>query len=125
MAPPTVNLQALSAVHLLLGASCLATPILTTRLFRLTPVTGASILLCRLVGARELILGTLLWTAETRISQRQSVLASLVADGVDLLSIGVGLLEGSLEQSSAAVGAGGAVVGVLLGLVGLRSLRGN
>lgn len=122
MAPPTMSLQTLSAIRLLLGASCLAIPSLTSKFFRLTPVTGASILFIRIVGARELILGTLLWTANTSSQRRQSILASLVADSVDILSIGVGLLEGSLEQSAAPVGAVGALVGVVLGLVGLRSL---
>lgn len=124
MAPPTLSIQSLSAIRLLFGTSCLVIPSLTTEMFLLTPVTGASILFLRLVGARELILGTFLWTADTSNLRRQSLLASIAADSIDVLSTVVGFFEGNLEQGAAALAGGVALFGVGLGLVGLRSLGG-
>lgn len=69
-------------------------------------------------------MGTFLWTADTSTSRRQSLLISLVADSVDILSTGVGVLEGNLELYPAALAAGAALVGVGLGLLGWRGLGG-
>ncbi len=75
----------------------------------------------RLFGVRDVVVGGLLWSADTPKLKRQALIAGLIIDVIDLISTGVGLWEGTLDNTRA-VWTGGAAVFVALGLWGLRDL---
>ena len=110
------------------GAACLFTPKLVGELFQLS-IAPQDMILARLFGVRDAVLGGLLWTAKdafrttdaTQSEIRRALWANIITDSVDLCSCLVGLIDGTMSVPSAALVGGGAFVFALLGIVGLKS----
>lgn len=75
----------------------------------------------RLFGSRDAVIAGLLWSAHSPELKRQALIAGLVIDVADLISTGVGLVEGTLDVTRAAW-TGGAVVFVACAIRGLRDI---
>lgn len=76
----------------------------------------------RLFGIRDAVVGGLLWSAHSPELKRQALIAGLVVDVSDIISTGLGLVEGSLDVTLAAWTAGGAALGVALAIWILRDM---
>lgn len=72
-------LKALGALRMGIGSASFLLPNLTTTAL-FYPVPAGSLLAVRLFGCRDLLLGTLLWTAKTPEARRRAVLAGVAVD---------------------------------------------
>ncbi|KIW01359.1 uncharacterized protein PV09_07130 [Verruconis gallopava] len=119
-------ITALGAIRAVLGAGLLIAPRFVGGLFHI-PVTAQSALIGRAVGGRDLVLGELLLTADGSQKDRKEVKralwAGLAADALDIGSIVFAVASGQLSRTGAGLFGGGATAFVLLGVVGLRSLK--
>lgn len=126
---------ALGALRVVVGAACLAAPVLTCSTFFID-LAPEGVFLTRLVGARELTIGGLLLRTRSRaiaasaagpagstVTDLRNVLwANLVTDSVDIVSCLIGELSGSIRWEAAALFGGGAAAFVTFALVGLKGL---
>jgi hypothetical protein len=91
-------------------------------------VSGQALILPRLFGARDGVLGELLWTAERegehndRRELKRALWAGVAADGLDIASCAYAVATGTLSRQAGALLGGGAVVFLVLGIVGLRGV---
>lgn len=76
----------------------------------------------RLFGIRDAVIAGLLWSAHSPELKRQALIAGLVVDVSDIISTGIGLVEGSLDVTTAAWTVGGAALAVAIAIWGLRDL---
>lgn len=76
----------------------------------------------RLFGIRDAVLAGLLWSAHSPELKRQALIAGLVVDVSDIISTGLGLVEGSLDVTTAAWTVGGAALAVAIAIWGLRDM---
>ena len=117
---------ALGAIRAVAGAGLLVAPIFIGKLFHV-PVTAQSALLARAVGTRDLVLGELLLTSDRDAKDRKEVnralWAGVATDALDLGAAVFALSTGQLTKMGAGLFGGGATAFLLLGLVGLRSLK--
>lgn len=126
----TGAMTTLSVVRGITAAALLAAPQLTARLFFLDLPPTASILM-RLVGTREAALGGLLLVCSSRVAAkptayreglRLAILAGMSADVLDIVVGGFSAATGSIGLASFDMLAGGALLAIVLGAVGLRNL---
>ncbi|CAI6318683.1 unnamed protein product [Periconia digitata] len=130
--PPTSPaITILSTLRLSLGATLLILPTKTLSLFLITiaPSTPA-VLLTRLFGARDAVLGAQLYTAADgtapdggRRETRRALWAGIAADALDMCSVAAAVRGGYLGMGPAGLLWGGALVGVGMGWMGLRAVR--
>ena len=74
-----------------------------------------------LIGARNLGLGALFWTAKSAEERRRALVANAVIEGIDMLNCALCLRQGHLDRAPA-VGIGSAVaLALTLTLMGLRN----
>jgi hypothetical protein len=118
------------------GIGCLAAPQLACRSFMLN-VDPQATLLPRLLGAREIALAALLWSAfSTQRRQgvidndagsttalRQILWQNLLVDVTDVVSCAVVLITGTPESSAAMLLAGAGTIGSALAVFGIRGIR--
>lgn len=76
----------------------------------------------RLFGIRDAVIAGLLWSAHSPELKRQALIAGLVVDVSDIISTGVGLVEGSLDVTLAVWTAAGAALFVACAIWGLRDM---
>ena len=128
------SITTLAVLRMLVGASTLLVPGRAGPPFGI-PITAPTMILGRLFGVRDLVIGGLLWSApshstatiavngECRRTLRRALVVGLIIDTVDVCSNIVGFVDGTLEPR-AIVGVGvGAAFFAGLGLLGLRGLE--
>lgn len=118
---------ALGVLRVAVGASGLLAPTFTSNLFRL-PMGPQGVLLSRLTGIRDIVLGELLLTADRTGDDKNKELkralwANVATDVVDVGSCAIGFYTGSVGRTGAGLFAGGAILFVLLGVESLVGLR--
>ena len=116
MPSASLTVKTLSILKVGFGISCLAAPTLVSKVFM---IPGGNILF-RLVGSRDLVVGGLLWTSNSAEEKKRALMINALIDGIDIVSCGVCLLEGSMDLVPAAAAAGGAALFLGLALLGLR-----
>lgn len=121
-------IKALSLVRIAFGASTLIAPHWTGALFQF-PIPASASILARLFGIREIVLGTLLITAEDKGSPaggrrelRRALLAGLGVDTIDIFSSVFSVATGAMGRVPGALFGGAALALVLGGGLGLRGL---
>lgn len=117
-------ITALGAIRIATAAACMVAPQFTSRLF-LVDVPPAASLAMRMVGAREAALGGLLLVGKNsgrRDALRMVLMAGIAADLLDIVAGVVDVASGSIGMGTLDMVAGGAVLAVALGVVGLRGL---
>ena len=72
-------LKALAGLRIGIGSASFLLPNLTTAAL-FYPVPAGSLLAVRLFGCRDLLLGTLLWTAKSPEARRRALLAGVAVD---------------------------------------------
>jgi hypothetical protein len=119
-------ITALGAIRAVGGAGLLIAPIFVGKVFHV-PITAQSSLVARAVGTRDLVLGELLLTADTKSKDRTEVKralwAGIATDALDIGATVFAIASGNLSKTGAGLFGGGATAFLLLGLVGLRSLN--
>lgn len=110
----------LAASRFLFGSAFGLAPEFTSKLLNLPFDPNAAHPL-RLFGIRDAVIAGLLWSAHSPELKRQALIAGLVIDVSDLISIGVGFVEGTLDVTRAAL-TGGAAVFVACAIWGLRDM---
>ncbi|EUC46995.1 hypothetical protein COCMIDRAFT_3990 [Bipolaris oryzae ATCC 44560] len=123
-----VVIKALALLRIGFGVSCLLAPRFTFGLFRID-VPAAYAVLPRLFGGREIMLGELLLTAGNnklpdggRREIKRALWAGIGADIIDFGCALFGSAIGTSSKASTALVAGGAVVSIIVGAVGMRGL---
>ena len=112
-------LQALAALRIGIGSASFFLPgLTTTALFY--PVPAGSLLAVRLFGCRDLLLGTLLWTAKTPEARRRAVMAGAAVDALDIAASAWAYLGGEVDAMPAMAFGGGAVSFLVLAAVGWK-----
>jgi hypothetical protein len=111
-----------------LGTAALLFPHWTCSLFRFA-APASSLVVVRLFGVRDAILGEMLYTASDptapdggRKELKRALWRNITADSVDMCSVGVAVATGALGRVPGAMLAGGAGIGVVMGVLGLRGL---
>jgi hypothetical protein len=140
----THSINAIAFTRILVGGSLLILPRMTSPFFGI-PLTSQTVVLARLFGSRDLVLGGLLWsTASRAVSSASSssslgftgvgggwdhvggikslLVAGLVVDGLDVCSCLFGVLDGTIKGRTIPWIGGGAAAFVGLGLLGLTGL---
>ncbi|KAF2193397.1 hypothetical protein K469DRAFT_712153 [Zopfia rhizophila CBS 207.26] len=124
----STSIKALSILRIAVGASCLIAPRFSCALFQF-PIPAAMSVMPRLFGVRDLVLGELLLTAEDkngpdrgRREIKRALWAGIGTDAVDIASILVGVVTGTVGRIPAAIFGGGAVAFIGLGALGMRGL---
>lgn len=110
----------LAASRFLFGSAFLLAPESSSNLINFPFDPNAAHTL-RLFGIRDAVIAGLLWSAHSPELKRQALIAGLVIDVSDLISTGVGLLEGTLDVTRA-VWTGGAAVFVACAIWGLHEM---
>jgi len=112
-------LRALASLRIFIGTSSFLLPQLTTTaLFYSIP--AGSLLAVRLFGCRDVLLGTLLWTAKTPEARRRAVLAGAAVDALDIVAVAWTFLGGDVEVLPAIAFGGGAVTFLVLAALGWK-----
>lgn len=111
----------LAASRVLFGSAFLLAPESSSNLISLPFDPNAAHYL-RLFGIRDAVIAGLLWSAHSPELKRQALIAGLVIDVSDLISTGVGLVEGTLDVTLAAWTGGGAAVLVACAVWGLHDM---
>ena len=110
----------LSSLRMGFGGFSLLAPSTTLSLFQM-PVHPSAAVATRLFGVRDLVLGGLLWTADSPAAVRRALIAGAMVDGIDALGAVYGLWQGDLDMLATDLVGGGAIVFFAMGLYGLRS----
>jgi hypothetical protein len=87
------------------------------------PAPASSVISNRLWASRDGILAGLLFSASSDESVRLALLGGITADVLDIVSVALGLLDGSVGTKTAVAFGGGAMAFVGLGLVALNGLE--
>lgn len=111
----------LSTMRMAVGSVAFVAPSTTAKLAG----HPSSALPNRIWGARDAVLGGLLFAASTEETTRAALYAGLATDTLDIAAVAFGLLDGSVGARTAVILGGGAVTFVGLGLVGLKALDGK
>jgi hypothetical protein len=127
-ASTTYAIKALSYMRIATGAACLVAPQFTCALFKYNVPIG-SVLLVRMVGARDGALGELLLTAQDkdapdggRREMRRAIWTGMAVDVIDIGSLAYAVAKGHALKSTGGLFGAGAVVFMGLGAWGLRGL---
>ncbi|ORY08447.1 hypothetical protein BCR34DRAFT_603533 [Clohesyomyces aquaticus] len=127
---PTASgaIKALAILRGAIGVGCLIAPHWSCALFRY-PIPASGAVITRLLGAREIVLGELLFTAEDKTSHdggrreiRRALWANMASDGIDVFSILFGVATGTMGKVPGSLLAGGAIAFLGLGALGMRGL---
>lgn len=89
------------------------------------PSPASSALGNRLWASRDAALGGLLFAAASEDSIRGALYAGIVTDAFDIVSVALGLMDGSVGVRTAVVLGGGGLAFMSLGLVALKGLEGK
>ena len=116
---PGLAVKFLASCRLLVGIGSLLVPKTTANVF-LIPASPSSIIF-RLFGARDAVLGGLLWSADTEALSRQALMIGAMIDAVDVVSTVACMLGEGLELGPAVTVGGGAALFLSLGLWGLQN----
>jgi len=126
----TGTITTLGVVRAVTAAALMFAPQLTTRLFLLDLPAAASTV-TRMIGAREAALSVLLLVGSRRVAVepatyrdglRMAIMAGICADLLDIVAGVVDVASGSIGMGTFDMVAGGALLAVGLGVVGLRGL---
>lgn len=122
--PSSPIITFLATARLAFGSLSLVAPSPTLSLFRVSaqPVPGPAILMTRMFGTRDAVLGAMLHTADNPAAVRRALIAGAVADGLDVLSCVFAVWSGDVEMLGADLVGGGAFLFLVMGLWGLRGL---
>lgn len=115
----TVAHRALAALRMGIGSASFFLPSLTTTAL-FYPVPAGYLLAVRLFGCRDLLFGTLLWTAKTPEARRRAVLAGAAVDALDVVAAAWAYLGGEIDVLPALSFGGGAVSFLVLAAVGWK-----
>lgn len=90
--PPssTLAINTLALGRIALGISSILAPSLTFRLFGIT-IPAALMVLPRMFGVRELMVGEFLWAAENKRETRKALWMGVGVDAVDFASVAYGV----------------------------------
>lgn len=129
---PMVNgsIASLAVMRMLVGGITVLIPMRTALLFGV-PVAAPAIVVARLFGARDFVLGGLLWTARPNNGNpatgadatgnrelKRALWAGVMADLIDVGSCAVGVLDGTLpKRAIVGVGVGAAFFAGLGGIL--------
>lgn len=120
--------KALSYMRIATGAACLIAPQLTCALFKYNVPIGSA-LIVRMGGARDIVMGELLLTAEDknapdggRREMKRAIWTGLAADAMDVGSLVYAVAKGHVGRPTGGIFGFGAVVFMGLGAWGLRGL---
>jgi hypothetical protein len=121
----TTEITALGLLRIVAGGACLLAPTLTGRIFHV-PIGPQSIIIARMLGIRDVVLGELLLTADKNGKDqkelKRALWAGVATDVVDVGSCALALASGTLSRTGTGLLGGGAVVFALMGMGLLRSL---
>lgn len=86
-------------------------------------ISPESAVLGRLFAVRDVVIGSLLWTAKSENERRNEVKralwANVVTDSVDVCSCLLAAADGTMDKNAAGLVVGGAVLFIIFGVVGL------
>ena len=129
-------LQSMALVRTGVGLGCLIMPSLALRLCGIpVPISVPTVLMTRLAGARDAMLAfALVWalrnesqkvlSTETRRTTRSVILAGILVDVADSLSVfAIAASSGGLSPKAIGVFGGGAVLFSAIGAVGLAAYK--
>jgi hypothetical protein len=134
----TVPISALSIARMIIGSSMLLAPQLSASFFGV-PLTPESNIAGRLFGARDLILGVLLWKSRSNLTKsilkadgvlmedarrdiKRLLWIGLLIDSIDVGSSLFGIWRGEMDGKAFGWVGGGAAGGVILAGICLRAL---
>lgn len=112
----------LSTLRIAVGVVAFIAPTKTVQLLG-HPAPASSVIGNRLWASRDAALGGLLFSASSNESVRGALLAGMATDILDIISVGLSLLDGSVGVRAAVVVGGGGVAFLGLGLVALKGLK--
>lgn len=89
------------------------------------PAPASSVISNRLWASRDGILAGLLFSASSNESVRHALLGGIAADVLDIVSVALGVLDGSVGTKTAVAFGGGGIAFLSLGLSALNGLERN
>lgn len=118
----SISITTLAALRIVTGAASLLAPRTTGSMFGLS-ISPESAVLGRLFAVRDVVIGSLLWTAKSENERRNEVKralwANVVTDSVDVCSCLLAAADGTMDKNAAGLVVGGAVLFIIFGVVGL------
>jgi hypothetical protein len=108
--------QALSLIHITVGASFLLTPTPASALFSLPPIPASA---ARSFGSRDLALGYAVWVSDPHTRRSALMIANLV-NALDVVTGLIGYAQGELSDRAALGSVGMAAIALGLGVLALR-----
>lgn len=118
----SLYIRLLAGARFVTGFSAVLATNPTMALFEF-PTSPITTLPYRLFGAREAVVGGLLWTANTPDLLKQALVAATVIDAIDMLSTFAAFLSGDLVVPGAAWAGGGITINLAIQLWVLSNLR--
>ncbi|KAJ6789729.1 hypothetical protein PWT90_06241 [Aphanocladium album] len=128
---PNTPASLLAVAKMAFGLSCLLAPRLTSALLLLDPIAPQAALVTRLYGGAVVALGSLLWLVNAARARgdvgddrllKHVVAVNIAADAVDVASCAVGWAGGAVTGVVAGVLGGGCAALEVLGMVAYRSI---